>query len=413
MKVLVVSSKYSPEYSGSGLRAHRSYLRFSKNFGLDFEVICSSTESTKAEKYQVDGIEVERIVSRRMRRINRSLIRTPLRRLSNAVLFHIEARTVKRALRERSFDVIHTFGYSPATATAIRWSRNRDVPLILELVNSGALPYQYLPCGKYFSPYGLRNQSVIVAISQSLGETCRKYGLNENVWVRPNPVDTGRFVIASNSRRIAARQKISSASKTDILIVYIAKFLSRKNHSFLLDVLAKLPAQFRLILGGPPLADRDLVPGLREHEIPKLMEQARALGIDERVEIHPGFVDMSEYLRAADVFCFPAVDEGMGTPILESISAGVPVVANADESSFREWVADGENGFLRSLSSEKWAKAVLQASEFSTAKKLAMSIRIKEVISTDLIDEQYRKILDAVGSANPDHSVNVAEILAN
>ena len=77
--------------------------------------------------------------------------------------------------------MIHTFGYSPATAAAIRWSRDHDIPLVIELVNTGATPYQYLPGLKRFSPYDLAHQSVIVAISRDLGDLCQGLGLNENV----------------------------------------------------------------------------------------------------------------------------------------------------------------------------------------------------------------------------------------
>ncbi len=413
LKVLVVSSKYPPEYSGSGLRAHRTYLRLKEKYGTDFEVICSSTESNRPEVYELDGVPVERIVSRRMRDLNRKLVRTPLKRLSNAVLSHTEARSVRRALRGKSFDVIHTFGYSPATATAIKWSRDHKIPLVIELVNLGATPYQYLPSTRRFSSYDLGHQSVIIAISKSLGEISKNLGLDENVWIRPNPVDASAFAIPTNSERIAARRKISSASETDVLVIYVAKYLHQKNHSFLLDVLARLPARFKLVLAGPPVTNRDLVSGLTANQIPSLNERARELGVSDRVEIRHGFVDMSEYLSAADVFCFPAQNEAMGTPLLESISAGVPVVANADESSFQEWIVEGENGFLQPLVAENWAEAVIKASEFSDSKKSAMSAQIKGLISTELIDGQYRKILGAVSSTAPDQVVNVEEVLSS
>ena len=411
LKVLVVSSKYHPEYSGSGLRAHRTYMRLRQKFGIDFEVICSSTESSNPERYELDGAFVERIVSRRVRNLNRKLASTPLRRFSNAALTHIEARNVRNKLTQTSFDVIHTFGYSPATAAAIKWSRDHQVPLILELVNLMTTPYQYLPGTRYFTNYDLGENSVIVAISKSLGEMCRSHGLTENVWVRPNPVDTTRFSIPTDNARITARRKISSASDDDILIVYVAKYLTQKNHSFLIDVLAELPDQYKLVLAGPPLTDRDLVPGFTADQIPSLMQRATELGISDRVEISHGFVDMTEYLAAADVFCFPAKREAMGTPILESLSSGVPVVANADESSFREWLIEGENGYLRPLNARKWADAIQQAAPFGTTKRASISANIKDQISTDVIDENYFKILNAVSEAPPNTSIDLSGIL--
>jgi len=234
LKSLVVSSKYLPEYSGSGLRAHRTYLRLKEKYGIDFEVICSSTSSTDSENYDLDGINVQRIIANRSRRLNRKLSSTPLRRFTNAALSHIEARSVTNKIEQSSFDVIHTFGYSPATIAAVNWSRKHHVPLVMELVNPMPNPYQFLPGTRRFTTQDLNHQSMIVAISQSLGDMCRSHGLTDNVWVRPNPVDTSHFTAPTEQARNEARKKISSATDDEILIVYVAKYIARKNHSFLI-----------------------------------------------------------------------------------------------------------------------------------------------------------------------------------
>ena len=42
MKILVLSSKYHPEYSGSGFRAHSTYKRLKNKYKLDFDLITNS-----------------------------------------------------------------------------------------------------------------------------------------------------------------------------------------------------------------------------------------------------------------------------------------------------------------------------------------------------------------------------------
>ena len=71
--------------------------------------------------------------------------------------------------------MIHTFGYSPATAAAIRWSRDHGIPLVIELVNTGATPYQYLPGLKRFSPYDLAHQSVIELEDSEVNYVCEQF----------------------------------------------------------------------------------------------------------------------------------------------------------------------------------------------------------------------------------------------
>ena len=61
MKILVVSSKYQPEYSGSGLRAHNTYKRLSKNFNIKYRVLSNSIMFQGNKKFIYDGVEIFRI----------------------------------------------------------------------------------------------------------------------------------------------------------------------------------------------------------------------------------------------------------------------------------------------------------------------------------------------------------------
>ena len=61
MKVLLVSSKYQPEYSGSGFRAHNLYKRLSKKFNIKYDVVCNSLVNKKNEVYQYEDVEVNKI----------------------------------------------------------------------------------------------------------------------------------------------------------------------------------------------------------------------------------------------------------------------------------------------------------------------------------------------------------------
>ena len=51
MKVLLVSSKYQPEYSGSGFRAHHLYKRLSSKFKINYDVVCNSLINKKNEEF--------------------------------------------------------------------------------------------------------------------------------------------------------------------------------------------------------------------------------------------------------------------------------------------------------------------------------------------------------------------------
>ena len=54
MNILVVSSKYPPEYSGSGLRCHNTFIRLKKKFGINYKVLTSSVTENRNCKYEID-----------------------------------------------------------------------------------------------------------------------------------------------------------------------------------------------------------------------------------------------------------------------------------------------------------------------------------------------------------------------
>ena len=406
-----MSSKYPPEYSGSGLRAHNTYLRLRKKFGIEFEVITSSTSDYESTSYEFENVSVERIMSRNLRRINRSLARTSVSRVTNALVFNSEMRKVTRKLNSKSFDLVHTFGFSPATSAAIHHSIANQTPLVIELVNTGATPLQSIPGRKPLLADQLKNRTAVVAISKALGDHSKNLGLVKNTWTRPNPVDHSVFSTISRTEHYSAKAALVPEWKDKKIVLYIAKFLDRKNHSFLIDVLTHLPEDFCLLLGGPPLRDNDLVPGLKSDELESLVTKANLFGVSDRMKLKPGFLDMAEHLKVADVFCFPASNEGMGTPLLESIAVGVPVVANANEPSFQEWIRPNENGYLSPLDPAVWAENIQAAAGISDDQRQLMSAKILEAVSVDSIDSQYFKILEALSSSAPNEELDVADVL--
>lgn len=61
MNILVVSSKYPPEYSGSGHRAHNTYMRLKSKYGISFDALVNGVTGDQRSSYVWDGIRVRRI----------------------------------------------------------------------------------------------------------------------------------------------------------------------------------------------------------------------------------------------------------------------------------------------------------------------------------------------------------------
>lgn len=120
----------------------------------------------------------------------------------------------------------------------------------------------------------------------------------------------------------------------DRFLYYPANLWPHKNHSRLLEALARVP-DVELVLCGNPY-DR----------LPALLDEARRLGVHERV-LHLGFVAhdvVPALLRRARAMVFPSLFEGFGQPPLEAMACGCPV-ACSDIASLPEVVGDAARLF--------------------------------------------------------------------
>ncbi len=143
MKVLLVVSKYLPEYSGAGLRLHNIYMRLAENYGVSIGVVCNSVEHPGDRGFTFDGVPVRRISSRLFHDWHR--IPWPfVRRVALALKTYTEAIATLKALVRKDYDAIHVAGSSASVAAAVLWARFREIPLIIELVNARASPWQGL-----------------------------------------------------------------------------------------------------------------------------------------------------------------------------------------------------------------------------------------------------------------------------
>jgi glycosyltransferase involved in cell wall biosynthesis len=114
----------------------------------------------------------------------------------------------------------------------------------------------------------------------------------------------------------------------------------------------------RALAGLPPQAHLVLVGSADARWPDPTMDLARELGVAERVIALSGVseADLAALYHQARGFLYPSLVEGFGLPLLEAMSAGVPVVAS-DIPVFRE-VAEGAALFVPTDDTRAWIEAI-------------------------------------------------------
>ena len=108
MKVLLVSSKYQPDYSGSGLRAHNTYKRLEKKYGLNFDVVSNSINHRWNKVYQYEDKKIYRITSPLIIPKKKSIKRNIYIILSLVWETYFSWIYIRGKIN--NYDLLHTFG---------------------------------------------------------------------------------------------------------------------------------------------------------------------------------------------------------------------------------------------------------------------------------------------------------------
>jgi glycosyltransferase involved in cell wall biosynthesis len=121
-----------------------------------------------------------------------------------------------------------------------------------------------------------------------------------------------------------------------------------KNHRCFLRVAARLAPKFEhiefVLMGDGPLR-------------PNLEAFAQEIGLGNRVRFLGDRGDIPELLASLDITVLPSSSESLSNAILESMAAGVPVVA-ANVGGNAELIRDGQTGLLVPLEDEAFVQAL-------------------------------------------------------
>jgi glycosyltransferase involved in cell wall biosynthesis len=187
----------------------------------------------------------------------------------------------------------------------------------------------------------LRDADAFVAMSREIEREMLGAGVPpEKVLYNPHGVDTERFRPATPEGRAALRRRLGWTPDA-LVIVYTGRLLRGKGLETLVDAFASVAA-------GEPRARLVLV-GSGQGQALSVEEPLRgrvgAAGLAERVTFTGRLDDVSDPLRAADVFAFPSRFEGLGISLVEAAACGLPAVGSRT-GGIVDVLGDGRGGLL-------------------------------------------------------------------
>lgn len=162
-----------------------------------------------------------------------------------------------------------------------------------------------------------------------------------------NGIDLGPFKVDENVHIRAKRELFPACNGP--LIFNDGRLERQKNQSFLLDV-------FSRILERCPSAELCIAGDGNLREM--LEQKANDLGISERTHLIGSVNNISAYLKAADVFVFPSLFEGLGISAIEAQACGLPTLAS-DCIPTKAACTDLFRPMSLDESVEAWAAAVI------------------------------------------------------
>ena len=138
-----------------------------------------------------------------------------------------------------------------------------------------------------------------------------------NVYILYNAIDTEKF--RYNPQKRKEIRELYGIAEDTFLIGHIGRFVTQKNHSYLLEILSLVSQKHKnislLLVGNGPL-------------FPQIMNMGIELGVHKYI-IYAGYHEnVADYLDAMDIFVMPSLYEGFPCTCIEAQANGLPCIVS-------------------------------------------------------------------------------------
>jgi len=241
--------------------------------------------------------------------------------------------------------------------------------------------------GKIFL-YVCQNAAYLNAVSWGQKKELEQLGIpSEKISVIPMGIDEAFLETGKNRRVESEKRSYTVLSNRNLLPIYNVSLLIRA-----IPIVLKEKPEAKFLIAGDGSEKEALE---REVKDLNIISSVKFLGRVPHEE-------MPDLLAHADIYVSMSLHDGTSVSLLEAMASGCfPVVS--DIPADREWIRDGENGFLVPIDKERYlAKKILEAirnQELREGSRVKNFFLIKEKglwsVTIEKAKEIYEMVLDS------------------
>jgi|SoiMethySBSTD1v2_1073268.scaffolds.fasta_scaffold36957_4 glycosyltransferase involved in cell wall biosynthesis len=298
----------------------------------------------------------------------------------------LEAMRLAQYLRRNRVQIVHTFGLYP-NIFAVPVAKMAGVPIVLASIrDQGDI---LTPLQQRIQRWSCRFADCILVNATAIRERLVEQGYDESrIVVIRNGIRPAHHNRSQDSAEARERWGVPRRAR---LVVVLSRLNPMKGIEYFLDAAGILAARY---------PDTHFVVAGDGEIRASLQERARNLGIADRVTFTGFRTDIPDLLAEASVSVLPSLSEGLSNTVLESMGAGIPVVATRVGGN-PEVVEDGVSGFLvpprdagalaqaagRLLADEPLARRIGQAGMERVARRFSVENSVRQT------ERIYRQLL--------------------
>lgn len=306
-------------------------------------------------------------------------------------------RALKKLLKERKFDVVHTHSSKAGVIGRIA-ARKAGTPVVVHTVHGQAFhPYEKgwkNAIYKLSERIAARYCDKIFAVAQAMIDQCVDASVapREKYKVVYSGMDTSAFANAVREPELRSELGIPENAR---VIATLARLFPMKGYEYVVPAAAEIirdyPDTHMLLIGDGPMRD-------------ELDARIASLGVAEHFHF-AGLVPPAQvhrYLAQADLLWHLSLREGLPRSVVQALATGIPAIGFRLDGT-PEVILDGETGYcvapesvaeVVDVTRKLWRTPALARQLGENGRKLVLE-RFNWPLMADILEREYLELLEA------------------